>query len=102
MAIAANEARGALRRDRRGGPTVEMENLLDRAGGGDPADLIALVDLRRVLARLAPDDRSLLALRYVSGLDSTEIARHLGLSASGVRSRLSRLLDRLRGELDHG
>jgi RNA polymerase sigma factor (sigma-70 family) len=50
---------------------------------------------------LPPDDRRLLALRYVAGLDSTQIATHLGLSASGVRTRLARLLDRLRVDLDH-
>ena len=102
VAIAANEARGVLRRGRRGGPTLELDNVLETAGGADPADRIALVDLRRVLARLAPDDRALLALRYVAGLDSGEIATHLGMSASGVRSRLSRLLEKLRTELDHG
>jgi RNA polymerase sigma-70 factor (ECF subfamily) len=101
IAIAANEARASLRRRRRPGPTLELDNLLEAPGGADPADGIALVDLRRVLVRLDPDDRALLALRYVSGLDSTEIAAHLGMSASGVRSRLARLLDRLRTELDH-
>jgi len=50
---------------------------------------------------LSAEDRSLLALRYVAGLDSTEIAAHLGGSASGIRSRLARLLDRLRVDLDH-
>ena len=55
--------------------------------------------LERVLARLDPDERRLLALRYLAGLDSTQIAREIGLSASGVRSRLSRLVDRLREEL---
>jgi RNA polymerase sigma-70 factor (ECF subfamily) len=103
VAIAANEARAALRRRRRGGPTLELDNLLDLPGGGaDPADRIALVDLRRALAGLAPEDRALLALRYVAGLDSGEIATQLRMSASGVRSRLSRLLDKLRTELDHG
>jgi DNA-directed RNA polymerase specialized sigma24 family protein len=43
---------------------------------------------------------SLLAMRYVAGLDSTEIARHLGISASGVRSRLARTLAQLRADLD--
>ena len=34
---------------------------------------------------LGPDDRRLIALRYVAGLNSTEIAAQLGGSASGIR-----------------
>ncbi len=50
--------------------------------------------------RLLPaEDRTLLALRYVAGFDATEIGAAIGMSASGVRSRLSRLLDRLRMEV---
>ena len=67
---------------------------------GDPADAIDLVDLGRALRGLTPDERSLLAMRYVAGFDSTQIAKEAGMSASGVRSRLSRLLERLRKELD--
>jgi RNA polymerase sigma-70 factor, ECF subfamily len=100
VAIAANEARQALRRGRRQ-PVVDLSVALDRAVGGDPADAIDLVDLERALRRLDPDDRALIAMRYVAGLDSTEIAAQLGGSASGVRSRLARLLDRLRTDLDH-
>lgn len=100
VAIAANEARQLLRR-RRARPVVDISAALDRHRAGDPADRIETVDLARALARLAPDDRALLALRFVAGLDSTEIASQLGLSASGVRSRLARLLERLRTELDH-
>jgi len=100
VAIAANEARGALRRGRRQ-PVVDLSVALDHAVGGDPADAIDLVDLERALRRLGPDDRTLIALRYVAGLDSTEIAAQLGGSASGIRSRLARLLDRLRTDLDH-
>ena len=100
VAIAANEARAALRRARRR-PVVDLSDSLDRLGGGDPAAAIGLVDLERALRRLKPDDRSLIALRYVAGLDSTEIAAQLGGSASGIRSRLARLLDHLRTDLDH-
>jgi len=100
VAIAANEARQALRRGRRH-QIVDLSVALDRQGDGDPADTIGLVDLERALRGLKPDDRSLIALRYVAGLDSTEIAAQIGGSASGVRSRLSRLLDRLRTDLDH-
>jgi RNA polymerase sigma-70 factor, ECF subfamily len=100
VAIAANEARAALRRGRRR-PVVEISLSLDRHGDGDPADAIGLVDLERALRRLKPEDRSLIALRYIAGLDSTEIATQLGGSASGIRSRLARLLERLRTDLDH-
>jgi RNA polymerase sigma factor (sigma-70 family) len=100
VAIAANEARQALRR-RRSRPVVDISESLDAAPGADPADRITTVDLARALSRLSPDDRSLLALRFAAGLDSTEIAAQLGMSASGVRSRLSRLIERLRAELDH-
>jgi len=75
---------------------------MDRAGAADPADDINVVDLEHALRSLGADDRRLLALRFAGGLDSNEISQHLGLSASGVRSRLSRLIDRLRSELETG
>ena len=100
VAIAANEARKSLRRQR-GRPVLDISTTLQVGAGGDPADRIATVDLARALRSLAPDDRTLLALRFVAGLDSTEIATQLGISGSGVRSRLARLIERLRTELDH-
>ncbi len=100
IAIAANEARQAIRRQRRR-PVIDISETVQVDAGGDPADTIGLVDLQRALAQLKPDDRRLLALRFVAGFDSTEIARHTGLSASGVRSRLARLVDRLRTDIDH-
>ena len=80
---------------------VDLSLAGDPPGSADPADVIGLVDLERALVRLKPEDRTLLALRFVAGLDSAEIARHLGGSASGVRSRLARLITRLRMDLDH-
>lgn len=99
VAIAANEARQTVRRRRRR-PVVDLTQVAEPSGGGDPADQIAVVDLARVLRGLGPDERALLALRFVGGLDSQAIAQHLGMSASGVRSRLSRLIERLREDLD--
>jgi RNA polymerase sigma-70 factor (ECF subfamily) len=99
VAIAANEARQSIRRRAR--RTVLDISSLDAPGGDDPADHISTLDLARVLRGLSPDDRALLALRFAAGLDSTEIAAQLGMSASGVRSRLSRLIDRLRKDLGH-
>ena len=77
IAIAANEARQAIRAQRRV-PSSTSPSALQQDAGGDPADAIGLVDLQRALAHLKPDDRRLLALRFVAGLDSTEIARHIG------------------------
>ena len=57
------------------------------------------MDLDAALMRLDPDDRALLAMRYVAGFDATELSIAIGLSPSGTRSRLERLLARLRGEL---
>ena len=42
---------------------------------GDPAARTADIDLINALARLDPDDRALLALRYVVGFDASELAR---------------------------
>jgi RNA polymerase sigma-70 factor (ECF subfamily) len=100
VAICANEPRQLIKRSKRR-QIIELSDTSRSPGTGDPADSIDLVDLEHALARLKPDDRGLLAMRYVSGLDSTDIAAQLGMSASGVRSRLSRLVDRLRKDLDH-
>jgi RNA polymerase sigma factor (sigma-70 family) len=57
------------------------------------------LDLVRALERLSADDRALLVMRYVAGLNSTELAGAFRMSASGLRRRLARLLDILRTEL---
>jgi len=99
IAIAANEARQAIRRRGRR-PVTDLSAAMEVDAGGDPAHVLDVMDLQRALRGMGPDDRRLLALRFVAGFDSSEIAGHLGMSASGVRSRLSRLVDRLRQEMD--
>ena len=99
LAIAANEARQMLRRQHRDRIT-ELEVADVGSDRTDPASRPAETDLVRAVRLLPPDDRTLLALRYVAGFDATEIGRALGMSPSGVRSRLSRLVARLREELD--
>ena len=103
VAVAANEARRVMRSRRRSVheisvADIELEGAPDHRS--DPlADRIANADLRRVLASLDPTDRALIALRYVAELSSDEIGHALGMSPSGARGRLSRLLLRLRGDL---
>jgi RNA polymerase sigma factor (sigma-70 family) len=101
MAVAANQARMLLRARRRE-RVVEIDVVGHDAAQPDPAARPELTDLALALSRLSPDDRALLAFRHVAGFDATEIGHALGMSPSGVRSRLARLLSRLREELDHG
>ncbi|HYI22408.1 MAG TPA: sigma-70 family RNA polymerase sigma factor [Candidatus Limnocylindrales bacterium] len=97
--IAANEARQLVRSQRRR-RVVEIAVVNDeRRTAPDPATRIGDVDLANAMARLSVDDRSLVALRYICGLNSTELAQVTGLTASGVRGRLAKILDRLRKEL---
>ena len=51
------------------------------------------------MARLSLDDRAMVAMRYVAGLTSSEIGVAIGMSPGGVRTRLARLLGRLREDL---
>lgn len=96
IAIAANEARQAARSGRRRAlREIPMPDHEPAATAPAPDHL----DLAGALARLAPDDRQLLAMRYLAGLGSDEIARVTGRSASGVRGRISRLVTSLRKEL---
>lgn len=100
VSIAANEAR-ALVRARRRRTIVEIEAAEAHEAGAwtDPSGRSADLDLVNALGRLDADDRRLLALRYVAGFDSFELARATGRSPSGTRARLARLLVRLRAEL---
>lgn len=103
VTVVANEARRTMRSRRRSVREIPVAELgLDAVPEprSDPqADGIARADLRRVVAALDPTDRALLAMRYVAELSSDEIGLALGMSSSGARGRLSRLLLRLRGEL---
>jgi RNA polymerase sigma-70 factor (ECF subfamily) len=104
VAIAANEARQIARKRRR---TSVRELHLETTPEPHreptmPSDGIERVDLVQALGRLRPEDRELLALRYVAGFDAAELGRLTGRSPSGVRGRLSRLTTNLRKELNRG
>lgn len=100
VSVAANEARQASRRQRR---RAVAEIAVDPADGftRDPADRADTIDLERALQHLSADERTLLALRYEAGLDSSEIAALVRRPAGTVRWRLARLRDRLRKELSN-
>lgn len=84
--IAANEARQlARRRHRRSVTEIAVPPESVDASSPDPSGRVADLDLAAALARLPPEDRALLALRYVAGLNSTELAhvREVGVRDAG-------------------
>lgn len=97
MSVAANEARQIARSQRR----RRVRELAVDAGPtrlGDP-DRAAVIDLGIAMALLEAKDRAILGLRFIGGFESAEIGLAIGMSASGVRVRIHRLLERLRKEL---
>ncbi len=101
IAIAANEARQHLRAHRRR-QVREITPLTQVETPGHSAITSAdRLDLAAALVRLDPADRGLLAMRYLAGLTAEEIGTATGRTASGVRTRLSRLIAQLREDLDH-
>jgi RNA polymerase sigma factor (sigma-70 family) len=96
MSVAANEARQIARSRRR--RTIRELAVADTAWPGD-IDQAAMIDLANALGRLDPKDRAIVGLRFIGGFESAEIGRAMGMSASGVRVRLHRLLERLRKDL---
>jgi RNA polymerase sigma-70 factor, ECF subfamily len=95
LTITANETKQLLRRR----PSIEVlpDDLL--AGLDDPGRTEDFLDLNAALDRLDPRDRELLGLRYVFGYTSVELAEYLDISPEGVRTRLKRIVARVREEL---
>ena len=102
VSVAANEAKRIMRQQRRRADFEEAVAPTPGSGGRDPSAGIAALDLYAAMAKLDPDERALLAMRYVAGFDSNELARATGISPSGTRSRIERLLKRLREDLRDG
>jgi len=99
VSIAVNEVKQLLRKQRRRSQVEIGADAAGAAGGSDPGAGIGSLDLRKALEGLDPDDRALLAMRYVAGFNATELSTAIGLTPSGTRNRLERLLSRLRQEL---
>ena len=57
------------------------------------------VETQVLLARLAPEDRKLFALRYTAGYNATELGQLLCLPPGTVRSRLAQIRRHLKTEL---
>ncbi len=100
LSVTANEARQIVRRRR--GAVVEIDPDRPADPRGDPSRLVERLDLRRALARLSPDDRTLLGLHYAVELSPDELGAAVGASPSAARKRVTRAIERLRKELRDG
>lgn len=69
----------------------------------DPiAEVQARIDAERLLQRLPADDRMIVLLRLVLGLEFAEIAHVMALGLSAAKMRYSRAIERLREVSDAG
>jgi RNA polymerase sigma-70 factor (ECF subfamily) len=98
--IAVNEAKRLLAKQSRRSQVELVAQASRVTGGVDPATGIERIDALAAMDRLKPDDRALIAMRYVMGFDATELSTVIGMSPAATRQRLKRLLDRLREELE--
>ncbi|MFF4365579.1 SigE family RNA polymerase sigma factor [Streptomyces sp. NPDC001594] len=72
------------------------ESGVPEAGGADPELRVTLL---QALGQLAPKDRAVLVLRYWEDRSVEETAEAMDVSSAAVRTRTSRALTRLRGQL---
>lgn len=96
LRIASNEARSLAGKERR---SISMGGLFRAEERSVPSSSADHIDLTIALDRLTPEERELVGMRYVLGLDSVEIGQTTGLNPSTVRSRLAVITARLRTQL---
>jgi RNA polymerase sigma-70 factor (ECF subfamily) len=65
-----------------------------------PREVTLSDDVIRAMRVLSPEDRAIVAMAHLFGYRGKEIGQILGLRPGTVRSRLSRALARVRGELE--
>jgi RNA polymerase sigma-70 factor (ECF subfamily) len=108
LRIVANEARNRRRSSGRRAMlavrAAEDRPSLDAAPSPEVAVLAqeTRATLLAAINGLRDDDREVIGARYFLGLSEAETADTLGIPRGTVKSRLSRALARLRGEIDKG
>ncbi len=100
VGIAVFVAKEWLRRRKRVGAPVAPEHAADRAGPSTPPEAVEAVrSLYRLLDRLSEDDRAVFVLRFLEGMNLTEIAEACNLSISTARRRVIRAESRFQNLL---
>jgi RNA polymerase sigma-70 factor (ECF subfamily) len=100
--ILVNQCRNALeargRRQRRFVSSEEL-SLDDARRGVIPPHALGDDELANAVARLAPEQREALLLRFGEGMDYAEMAEATGATQSALKMRVKRACDRLRDML---
>lgn len=91
---AASRSARRLGRERRELTDEEIERIEELASSENLRAAVA-----RSLDRLPEEQRDAVRMRVIEGLSYAEIAHHLGLTASGTRTRVTRAMRDLRGML---
>lgn len=101
-AMESSEAYASVPLEAGGSGDDDAPALIDRVGTLDQ-DLAALDDkmvLSGALAKLEPNERTLVELRFVEGLTQSQIAERMGMSQVQVSRLLHKTLQRLRKDID--
>jgi RNA polymerase sigma-70 factor (ECF subfamily) len=96
-AVLINALRESLRREA-ATPVASGGELMERAESVVPAAHVELTDwlaYEQALARLAPEHRGLVLMRFEFGMSFAEIADELGETPDGVRMKLNRAIARM-------
>ena len=78
------------------GTRENLERIYDAGPAGVSGSPSLTVELTEALSQLKEEDREIVLLSIIGGLNSTEISALTGLAAGSVRSKLSRSLAKMR------
>lgn len=101
-AMESSEAYASVPLDSPGSGDDDAPSIIDRFGAVD-TDLASLDDkmvLSGALAKLEPNERALVEMRFVEGLTQSQIAERMGMSQVQVSRLLHKTLERMRKDID--
>ena len=101
-AMESSEAYASVPLESPGSGDDDAPSIIDRFGAVD-TDLASLDDkmvLSGALAKLEPNERALVEMRFVEGLTQSQIAERMGMSQVQVSRLLHKTLERMRKDID--
>ena len=99
-AIALNEARQFLRRNKRRTNSLRLTSAMPDHADETQENTVAAIDIREALAQLPDLEHSLIVLRHFDHLSYAEMARILGKPEGTIASSLNRARRQLRNLLE--